>query len=365
MYSVFPSRNGLRSQGGAALILALVVFSIVALLASSLSMNFLVSVRRVENQLNGQQALAYLRGAEGLARAVLLNDLTSGPDKDHLSEGWLNFPQEYPMETGVISGVICDLQGRFNLNNLRGASSQQGEENSGGPRTYTGDQELFIRLLQLLPLESPLDVNQAETIANAVIDWVSNPNPLTFGEDYSDKEPPYRAGHKLFRRASELRWVEGITDEIYRALEPHVIVLPVEGTALNINTAGVFLLRSINEAKMKEPLTEADGQRLVERRDGDIASGDLTKINQGFTSVQEFMAEIPLTGQGGLTLDVKSNYFLVQSSVVFLDNVSTLYSVLHRAGNNIKTIARGQSDLGSCNSLLNEAVNSSERNDII
>lgn len=345
------------SQQGAALILALVVFSIVALLASSLSMTFLVSVRRVENQLHGQQAQAYLRGAEGLARGILINDMTSGPNKDHFSEGWLNLYQEYPMENGVISGIICDLQGRFNVNNLRQGSSGQGGNNAGGPRNYTPEQEMFIRLLQVLPLEQPLDVVQAQTLTNAVINWVSNANTLGLVtiEDYSDKEPAYRVGHQSLRRPSELRWVEGMTEKIYQALKPHVIVLP-EGVPLNINTAGELLIRSINEPKLYEPWDEADAERVIERRDGDIASGDLTKLNSGFASESEFVTELHLSGTGLPALSVTSDYYLVQTSVVFLDKVSTLFSVLHRNGKKVDTIARGQSDLGSCESQLSEAV---------
>lgn len=351
MFSVFPRAKGQR-QRGAALILALVVFGIVALLATSLGMDFLVAVRRAENQLYGQQAEAYMRGAEGLARFYILDDFKKHNDIDHISEGWLNFPLQNALDVGTITGTLCDLQGRFNLNNLPG--SPKPPAGGGTAVGYTVDQELFIRLLQVLPLKTPLEQQQAEDLTNAVTDWIDSDNNVSGtggAEDgyYGDLDPPYRPGNQPLHRVSELRWVKGMTDEIYRALAPHVVALPA-GVKLNINTADLLLLRSINQHGNLVPISEGDAQGILESRDGDVASSDPSKLNKGFAKVTDFINAHPNKPQGVATiLDVRSDYFLLDEALQFQDRTFTMRTELHRDGTGkITTLARGRNGLGSC-----------------
>ena len=75
-------------MNGAALVVALLAVSIVTLLSVALSSDFLLLFRRVENQLRAEQADSYLRGAEGVARAVLLQDGQGGNPRDSFDEPW-------------------------------------------------------------------------------------------------------------------------------------------------------------------------------------------------------------------------------------------------------------------------------------
>ena len=347
MSIAFPSNNyplpG-RGQRGAALILALMVITMVVLLASAMSNDFLVIFRRVENQLHGQQANAYMRGTEGLARQALQLDFQTGKEKDHISEGWLDTPQEFPLVQGVISGKICDLQGRFNLNNLSGKAPTAG--------AYTFDQALFIRLLQTLELRQPLEQQQAEDITHALIDWIDDDSDIhsTGGAEngyYADLELPYRPGNQILHSVSELRWVKGISDELYRALEPHVTVLKT-GTTINVNTAGLNVLRSLNTTANLQPIAESEAQSIISDRDGDTTGGT-AQINSGFDSIDDFVAVHPAATLDTGKLSINSDYFLLDATTVFMDRQFKLYSILTRDINgNIKTIARGQSGLGSC-----------------
>lgn len=331
-------------QQGAALILALVVLMMVTLLATTLKSDFLVTLKRVENQLLGKQAFAYMAGVEGIAREVLQTDLTASPDKDHRSEGWLYNTIEYPMEWGAIAGTLCDLQGRFNLNSLSGSGK--------GTASFTPGQEIFIRLLQALKLEETIDQPQAETITNAVSDWVdkdSNTRPEGGAENgyYGDLEVPYKAANRPFTSVSELRWVKGITPQIYRALQPYVIAL--DGSALlNVNTAEAMVLRAINDTGVRQPLSESEADSLIAQRDGDITA-ELTQQNTGYDKLEDFASKHPASKLDTSRFTVKSEYFLLRTDSLFLDREFTLYSVLHRStGGEIKTIARGQSGFGEC-----------------
>lgn len=350
--SVYPGINQLPArQRGAALILALVVFAIVALLAASLSMDFLVSVKRVENQLNSQQAAAYMRGAEGIARKMLLEDMNSGGNIVHSSNPdlLLGKPVPFLLENGgEIIGTLCDLQGRFNLNNLPGGSTTP-----GAAPVRTDDQERFIRLLQALPLDSPLDVVAATEIADAVIDWIDSDNNVTGlggAEDnyYSRLEPPYRAANQSIQSVSELRWVKGVSEELFRVLEPHVNALPA-GVAINLNTAGLEILQSIGESGNLQLISpQQAGNVGTDRDEGTVNSPGFQspqEITQAYTNQSVLAPVLANTA-------VSSDYFLMNIELLFQDRVYYQQAILHRDGGagavKVKTIARSQAGLGSC-----------------
>ncbi len=355
-----------RSQDGAALVLALVIVVLVTMLASGLSSDFLVDIKRVENQLHSQQAHALMRGAEGIARSVLQLDFSASKEKDHISEGWLDQRQDFPTDFGIISGTVCDLQGRFNINNL--AASAANNRNDGQLR-YTESQEIFIRLLQTLSLETPIEQQQAEDITNAVIDWVDgNSNTRSTGgaEDlyYSELDLPYRPANRNFYSASELRWVKGITAEIYQALERYIVALP-EPTDINVNTASINVLRSFNENGQRQPLSEADVQSVISERDGDLPTSisldspealeTLANMNSGFDSVEDFVQSFTFTELPKQILDVKSDYFLLDTQAYFLDKNFQLRSVLHRdTDGKVTTIARSKNGWVGCSTIDNE-----------
>lgn len=335
-----------RRQSGAALILALVVVTVVVLLASTLNSDFVVTFKRVENQLHSQQAYAFMRGAEGIAREVLLadfNDDKASIAKDHRSEGF-NQRIEYPMSQGIIAGTLCDLQGRFNLNNLAGTA--------GGTEQYTADQQVFIRLLQVLDLDTPLDQRQAEEITLAVADWIdadSNVRGLGGAEDtyYSNLDLPYKTGNQNLQSVSELMWVKGVTAELYAALMPYVVALPA-GAPLNINSVSRYLLRAINEKGVLQPLSESEADGVLSDRDGDIDK-DLLSQNEGFDNIDDFVRSHPSAALDTGSFSISSEYFLLQTEIFFLERLYTLYSAMNRGvGGTIKTIARSRGGIADC-----------------
>lgn len=335
-----------RRQSGAALILALVVVTVVVLLASTLQSDFFVTFKRVENQLHSQQADAYMRGAEGIAREVLsadFNDDKVSISKDHRSEGF-NQTIEYPISGGVISGTLCDLQGRFNVNNL--AAPAEGAEQ------YTTDQQLFIRLLQILDLETPVDQSQAEALTLAVADWIDadgDVRGLGGAEDtyYSGLDLPYKAGNWALQSVSELRWVKGVTADLYAALLPHITALPA-GVPLNINSASHYLLRAINDKGVLQPLSRSDADGVLSDRDGDTKT-DLFNQNEGFDEIADFVRSHPSASLDTTSLSIGSDYFLQQTEILLLERFYTLFSVLHRgSGGSIKTIARSRGGIAGC-----------------
>jgi len=347
-----PFLHNNRSQHGAALILALLVVVMVTVLASSLASDFLVTFRRVENQLLSQQAQAYLRGSEGLARSALQADYEQSPQRDHRSEGWLDNRQTFPLDQGVISGTVCDLQGRFNLNNLIGAALS-----NDGKREYSPAQAQFIRLLQTFDadLEQPMDQLRAEQITNAIADWIDSDDKVTANGGaesghYSGLDLPYRVANKALLSITELRWIKGVDGALMLALAPHVAVLP-EGSLININSATVNIIQSINETNNLQPIDLQDAESIVQQRDGD-SGGNAAVVNapEGFAVVADFVALHPGEALDIDSFAVSSDYFLLDSAIIFMERQFRLFSVLHRdpSDGRIRTVARAPSGIGEC-----------------
>ena len=342
-------------QRGAALILALVVTVAVVLVATTLSSDHLVAFRRVENQVYSQQAYAFLRGSEGIARQVLQKDFELSKEKDHISEKWLQQQQDFLTEYGPWSGVICDLQGRFNLNNLSSGSASKASSLSGEVKK-TPDQQLFVRLLQTLDLKNRLDQTAAEDLLYAVVDWLDadgNISATGGAEDsyYSDLTPPYRAANRQLTSVEELRWIKGMTPEIVTQLTPLVTVLE-RGSKLNINTAPAKVLQAINDKDSLQPITEADVEKLINERDGDAGNAGIA--NFGFDDVAAFVKAHPASEAKLDTslFGVNSENFLLKTEMIFLERKFSLYSVLYRdSAGLITTTARASTGLGNCKAV--------------
>lgn len=324
-------------QKGAALIIAMLIVTVVVMLTVTLSSDFTVLFKRVENQLHSQQALAYMLGAEGLGRQVLLQDSQSDSAFDHRNEQWLERDIPYATEQAQIVGRLVDLQGRFALNSL--------QKKPPAGKKYSIEQQHFIRLLQTLPLESPLDVVEAEQLTNAAIDWIDRAKNNDIEEErspggaedlyYGDAIPAGRAANREMASKSELRWVKGFTEQIYLALAPHVTVWGTTG--ININTASENLLRSFGADGNLEPLETVQIQAIV---DGQAES------QAGFKTANDAFSAAGLSADIDKSLAVvSSDYFLLITKTLLGRREYQLQSVLKRGTNEISVVARSQTHL--------------------
>ena len=311
-----------RSQRGAALIIAMLVFALSATLLVALQREFSLALQRGTHQLFSEQAWAYLIGAEELAKLALqtdtLLDARSATAADHLGELWAQPATPYPLAAGGwMTGQLTDLQGRINLNMLVKASGNQNqlttnqrpigddtrEASAGDTRTqpsqgdnqsgredepvgqsaigeadrWTATQKLLIRLLQALgDVSLPLD--EAMTLTEAISDFIDrDANRRQNGaevDEYRYADFPYLPANRALASVSELRSVRGMTPEVYEALAPLVTVWPERNTQLNILTAPLPVLRALNADDQWAPLSVMDAERLAERRqEGGITRG--------------------------------------------------------------------------------------------
>ena len=320
-------------QGGATLVVALVVVLLVVMLATRMGSDYLLLFRTLENQSELQQARSYLKGAESVAREVLLQDLASGSTADSELELWAR-PINLVLTEGQLSACLMDLQGRLNLNDLDAAESQG----------FSSAQRRFIRLLQVLELDEPLDQSAAITIANAVFDWLdgdSNPRYPGGGEVsvYLQDTAAGRPANQSFADVSELLLVRGMTPAIVAALTPW---LSVWGNgSVNLNTIDAHLqgpvlpmdglldearrpvlLRTLNNGDSLLPLSEQAALEIAGQRS-----------NRG-----GLLENVELFGQGMLGLQAwdlegvgfSSEFFLLQASMQIGERSYGLESVVQR-----------------------------------
>jgi general secretion pathway protein K len=367
--------GGRRYQVGVALITVLLIVFLATLAATSLASLQQFAIRRSTLLQHQQQAHLYALGAEQWAMAILRrdlkHDLEQGTPVDSLDEDWAVIQPVLPIEGGVISGRIQDLQGRFNLNNLlktkpgsapapnQGQQSGQlnsqgdtfsdqnqknagkdaeglqgsarGDNNAGetgqGPDTESKDKEadtqLSINKQQLQVLQRLLEILELDpAIADAIADWIdADQDPRPNGaedSDYAERDPPYAAANRPLTSISELRLIKGIDLAAYNKLAPYVCALP-PGTSLNVNTATPGILAALDKSRDLSRFTRAEGSPA-----------------EVYTTVTDFIKAYSLGGQGltaNINLSVNSHYFLIDVNVQVGEGRAVLHSVVQRSDN--------------------------------
>jgi len=290
----------LRSrQRGVAILTAMLVVTVGTILAVNLMWQSTLDQRRTAAALAADQGLMYAQGAEAWAADILRQDQVDSPDSDHLGELWATELPPLPVDGGVITGHVEDLQGRFNLNNLITVEGLEDEL----------IRVQFERLLGLLEV----DVN----LAGAVVDWLDpdvEPRFPSGGEDaaYAGTDPPYRTPNSMITSPSELMAIAGFDQEIYSLIAPYVTALPI-GTRLNVNTASEIVLASLSE-----DIDLSMAASLVNER------GDAQ-----FTDIETTFADL-IAAEMFQRIDGVSEHFLLTGSVTLGTNQLTMRSVLQR-----------------------------------
>ncbi|MBL1273656.1 MAG: type II secretion system minor pseudopilin GspK [Oceanospirillales bacterium] len=325
-----------KKQQGVALIMVLLAMALVVMLASGMTQQQNIRVFKAGHYLAQQQGQSIALGAEAFARQILVRDFEEDKEDslmvDSLDEFWAMNAAVLPLdENGVVEVQIDDLGGRINLNDLVAASGQV-------------DPVVKDRVTRLL---IALGINGISV--DALVDWI-DPDDQTISaygaEDgqYLMAEPGFRAANQPFMSVSELRLIEGMTEEIYVALRPHVTTLPVSGLGINVNTATAHVLMSLHE-----DLTEAQAASILEKREEDRFEN-----LQDFLALPEF-AGLGLKQQG---LGLQTRFFEVVARITYDNRVVNMVSTVFRnQEGNVRTVHR---DTGQKNRITKEPYTISE-----
>lgn len=300
-------------QKGVALVAVLLIFALIAVLAAGMINRQRLHIQQSLNLRAQGQAYQYALAVETFARQRLVQDF----EQDRRENRFVDSEQElsrsivYGEAAFVLEGQLDDMQARFNINSLVGASGQV-------------DQNARKRFEDWL-----FSLGITDFRVDALVDWLDTNTEAGYNggaedEAYLVKDPPYRAGNGPMAHVSELLLVEGMTREIYDLLEPHIAALPPGVKQINVNTASATVLRSLDPR-----ITQQQAEAIVKARPAD-----------GFATLQEFL-QLPELAALGLQaqqdyMSVNSQYYLLTARAIVDERSSRLVSLLRRNAENGK-----------------------------
>jgi general secretion pathway protein K len=334
-----------QGQRGVALITAMLVVSIATLTAVSLASRQNLDIRRTANIMEIDQAYLYTLGIETVAKELLLKYTKVG---NHYDDPELMFvPYTFPVENGVVNGVLVDLESKFNVNNLLDEKGKQVDI----------EVDRFRRLIDIVARRLDENTVSSDNLVKAVLDWLDPDQEIRFpggAEDgeYLSKEQPYRAGNRMMASASELFLVEGFSQDLLRGktieeefvpgLLNYVTALPNRGTTLSLNTIKPEVLMAISpyidESNVEQLLAEQPFKDVNAFREQD----KIKEIADGINDKDEkkYFQQEELSG-----FDVESSFFLVDAEATVGRSTAKLNSIIYRdtgGRGELLTISRAQ-----------------------
>jgi general secretion pathway protein K len=324
--------GGAKKQRGVALIIALILVALATILATKLSFDGFLELKRTTGVLAAEQALQFGLGAEALAADVLIQDLQTSSQATTLAGPWAQVTQPMPITPdnnaegepiGTMQGALEDMQGRFNLNSLARIGADGVTED---PLPL----EQFQRLLASVGVEPKW--------AGLARDWidqddvVGNPDGA---EDavYTSQTPPYHTGNWPMMSPTELMNLPGFGADRYRKIAPYVTALPNANTKINVCTAPALVLESLvqglNGEWSNSPAVLANGRKTG-------CFPDVTTFTNVATSFGGPTAMLKI----GNPIGMQSSYFQLTTRVMLGTTEFTLYSLLYRGSTKVAPLLR-------------------------
>ena len=275
-------------QRGVAAVTALLIVAIAASTAMFMLSQQSALLGQASLVASRAQADQYARAGLDWARGVIAEDGRNASAVDSLGEPWAQPITAMPVERALVSGVLVDEQGKYNLNNLVNIVDKKPSAN---------DEKILRRLFTALGV--------SEDLVPAVIDWIDTDSDLAGpggAEDayYLGLARPYRPANQPMVQVDELYRIRGFDAATVAKLKPFVTALPAR-TAVNVNTAPLEVIAAI------APDVPA----------GQIADFVKSRSTLPLKSTKEITDRWPkvVAGTLGNDLDVKSGYFIARVQV--------------------------------------------------
>ena len=292
-------------QRGVALITAIVLVAIATMLATHVFTRAALDVRRTAGLLALEQGWHVALGAEAWAAEVLSDDFDNDAEVDHLGEAWAQPLPPLPVDGGEVRGAVEDMQGRFNLNNLRYGDATRREQNIAR----------FERLLVF----AGADPRWARIMA----DWVDEDTVSGIPEGaedgtYLSQNPPYRAANRAVTTTTEMMALPGMTRDEFERIRPYVAVLRA-GSQINICTAKAQVLAALDATSADFGNAEV---LAANRKDGCYPTIEVLRGQLGDEAVDNLEA--------AEAISENSDWFRVVTAVRIGTSELTLYSLMSR-----------------------------------
>ena len=226
-----------RTRSGSLLIITLWLVTILSVLAVAIGRYLSLGVKMARYRLAREQARTLARSGVYLAMQRLADDPPEAEGRAYDWEGdeWASFSAGESMGGDPAVWVIAFPPSGSGSSRFRGrvAIRITDEERKLSLNAATKDQLLAVA--------------GDDGLAQAIIDARDEPDAA---EDRPDQRPPYAAKNGPFAVPEELTDLPGMTPQAYDALRASTSPYVGAGTALNINTAPVEVLRAFGLAEM-------------------------------------------------------------------------------------------------------------------
>lgn len=298
-------------QRGIALLTVLLVFGLAAFISRDMMLTGFTDSQRQIALRDSRQAFYYALGAEAYARELLWRDrdldLEANKNVDGKLDAWYSRELSFPLDEGQLRIRVEDLQGKFNLSNLR--------QVSGAVDPVAVSQ--LRRLLGHIGIETDL--------AYRLADWVDADRAVgsrgAEDEIWLESDSPMLTANTSMAQLSEINHLARLSEQQYRDLNRFLTTLP-ERTKLNVNTVGVEVLSALAERVSSNGATS-----LVSRQD--LKSYD--SVDQAIT--QSGLAPATL----GSFLTTSSEYYEIEVIALYRKRTARFISVVHREPKDGKT----------------------------
>lgn len=225
-------RAGFTNQKGMALLAMLILSGILMLVMTGIFYRHQLDLAQVHRIYTGEQAALLALSGESWATRILRDDARN-TDVDSLEEDWAQAIPPLPVEGGILTGCLFDLQSRFNINNLANYTSERWEQELGNISSSNIDTYLNILALQ--------ELNSEDSRAAVVIDWMDADSDLIAGgsaedPEYQAMQPPRLAANQIMVSLDEVAGLAEYSAAELVKLRPYITALPTV-TPININTA--------------------------------------------------------------------------------------------------------------------------------
>ncbi|MGB2287684.1 MAG: type II secretion system minor pseudopilin GspK, partial [Porticoccaceae bacterium] len=227
-------------QSGVALLAALILMLAVVMVMGNIFYRHQIDITQAAASVHSDQALLLAMSGESWARQ-LLSDQEDDREVDSFDEDWAQALPMLPVDGGMITGCISDLQGRININSFADYTAESLQQEIDADTS--GLAIAWLRLLtQLDLLADPSRVAQ-------IIDWLDEDSSLinSWGAEQADYDgllsPRVPANSKI-SDISELAAIKGYQVAEVQLLAPWLSALP-QPTTININTASQPLITAL------------------------------------------------------------------------------------------------------------------------
>jgi general secretion pathway protein K len=306
------SPHMLERQRGAALLMAMVIVTVVATIASSMVWQQWRAVQVESAERDREQSEWLLVGALDFARMVLIDagrQVTTGgqPQATHLGQQWAQDLKEMRLSTflavdkdntddapdAFLSGKVVDVNARYNLRSLLAQSATSG--------VVVDPQQLKV-LTNLFTY-----INVPPTLANQIADALSKASLAAMDTQQSFAALGGASGRAaapvMLQRLDQLTWLlPKLGADTVERMRPYVTLLPYDPqqtgpTNININTAPKEVIAAV------WGIDTSTAERIVRSRQGNF-----------FDDVAEAQKQVPTVPMPA-EITVNSEYFEVTGAL--------------------------------------------------